>query len=426
MAFYLTVAVVAALLALGIYFVAAKKQVVAGRILITLVTGGVMLALALYFSVILSFITVDAWFYITMLFIFAALVTAAVCCAVCGVFKHRAAAASLTGAIILCAVVTAGFYSYHDYIDSIPALSENDDLLSSYAPYAQNTRAVTLEEPSALQFTSDFPRMDGATALYPVYASFARAVYPKEVIDDIGLEHAPQINENPYLKCTTTTGAYASIVNGEADIIFVAAPSEQQQKAAEDSGVSLVFTPIGKEAFVFFVNAQNPLDTISLTDIQKIYTGEIGDWAQLGVSGMGRIRAFQRPEGSGSQSALLRLMEGKQLAEPPKEDIIDGMGTIISRTADYKNYKNAIGYSFRFYATEMVSNHQIKLLRVNDIQPSTQNIENGSYPIASDFYAVTRRDCSENTKQLLAWILSEQGQSIIARTGYTPVQAAQH
>ena len=74
----------------------------------------------------------------------------------------------------------------------------------------------------------------------------------------------------------------------------------------------------------------------------------------------------------------------------------------------------------------MVSNHQIKLLRVNDIQPSTQNIENGSYPIASDFYAVTRRDCSENTKQLLAWILSEQGQSIIARTGYTPVQAAQH
>ena len=59
------------------------------------------------------------------------------------------------------------------------------------------------------------------------------------------------------------------------------------------------FTPIGKEAFVFFVNAKNPIEDITVEQIRKIYAGEITRWEELGVKGMGKIRAFQRSEGSG-------------------------------------------------------------------------------------------------------------------------------
>jgi DNA-binding transcriptional LysR family regulator len=87
--------------------------------------------------------------------------------------------------------------------------------------------------------------MDGATALYPIYSAFARALYPEEQIEG-------------HLLCSTTTGAWDAIVRGDADIIFTAAPSREQLQEAEDRGVTLNFIPIGKEAFVFFVNAKIP------------------------------------------------------------------------------------------------------------------------------------------------------------------------
>ncbi len=135
-----------------------------------------------------------------------------------------------------------------------------------------------------------------------------------------------------------------------------------------------------------------------------------------------RYAPFQRDKGSGSQSALERLMAGRELIKAPEEDVIDVMSGIITRTADYRNYKNAIGYSFRFYSTEMAGNEQIKLLSINGVAPTGENIENGTYPIASEFYAVTRTDAGENTIRLLEWIQGEQGQSLIEKTGYTPLK----
>ena len=331
------------------------------------------------------------------------------------------------------AAVTAvfvGFSAYQLYHESIPTLSENDNLLMDYAPYGEGTKAVSLSEESTLKITEDFPVMDGATALYPVYASFSKAIYPKEILENItettveGNVTTVRWNKNDYLDCSTTTYAYQKIVNGEADIIFAALPSDEQLNYAEENGVELVFTPIGKEAFVFFVNAKNPINDISLEDIQKIYSGELSEWSELGIKGLGDIRAFQRDAGSGSQSTLEKLMSGKELMTPPAENVVSGMGGIISKTANYRNYKNAIGYSFRFYTNEMVANDDIKVLSVNGVYPDIGTIEDGSYPLASYFYAVTRSDADENTLKILEWVQGEQAQEIVKLVGYTPLENA--
>ena len=52
-------------------------------------------------------------------------------------------------------------------------------------------------------------------------------------------------------------------------------------------------------------------------------------------------------------------MAGLPLTEPEQEDRISGMGGIITEVASYRNHKNAVGFSFRFYSTEMVENEQI-------------------------------------------------------------------
>ena len=119
-------------------------------------------------------------------------------------------------------------------------------------------------------------------------------------------------------------------------------------------------------------------------------------------------------------------MDGLPLMEPEQEDRVSAMDGIIRQVADYRNYANALGFSFRFYATEMAADGDIRLLSINGVPPTKQTIRDGSYPLTAQFYAVTAAPIGmpapeSRDKQLgafLDWILSEQGQEIIEKTGY--------
>lgn len=282
--------------------------------------------------------------------------------------------------------------------------------MEQYRPFMDHSNLAELDEPATLKLTSDLPRMDGATALYPLYAAFAQEIYPNKGY--------PLYNSEVSL--SQTPEAYKRLINGEADIIFAAPPSEGQKSMARRNGRELKLTPIGREAFVFFVNGENPVEGLTTEQIRGIYSGEITRWNQVGGENK-EIRAFQRPEDSGSQTMLERVMDGRELADPPRENRVSGMGGIIKRTADYRNYKNALGFSFLFYATEMVRDGDIRLLAVDGVMPERTTIANGEYPLATEFYAVTAGSDNPNVDLLLEWILSPQGQKLIELTGYTPL-----
>ncbi len=320
--------------------------------------------------------------------------------------------------LVVC-ILAAVYAAWGAYKESIPTVDDRGALLWEYRPFDPESKVVCLDEPSTLQFdlnTACRLRLDGATALYPVYSAFVQAVFPDGRRD------------SPYTyvaACTNTVNAYESLIHREVDMIFAAAPSQAQLDAAEQAGMELHLTPIGREAFVFFVNSKNPVTGLTVEEIQKIYTGEITNWKEVGGRNQ-RIRPFQRAENSGSQSALERLMEGLPLMKPEEEDRISGMDGIIRQVANYRNYKNALGFSFRFYAAEMVADDQIRLLSINGVEPTKETIRSGAYPISSEFYAITAAPAGqpapeENLSRLsdfLEWILSEQGQEIIEKTGY--------
>lgn len=312
-------------------------------------------------------------------------------------------------------------YNYHK---NIPTVSDEDyKIFNDYEPFIENSKCIQLD--STLKLTTDLPRIDGATALYPIYASIVQNVYPKDEYPYWKyFEDKPETDEQESIVvCSKTPTAYKRLIEGKTDIIFVAAPSQKQLQAAKDAGVELELIPIGKESFVFFVNANNPIDSLSSEQIKQIYSGEVTNWKELGGNDQS-IRAFQRPEGSGFQSALLRFMGDTNLIEPLEEDIISGMGGIIHQTANYKNYKNSIGYSFRFYSTELVKENQIKHLAIDGIKPSKENILNNTYPITNDFYAVTLKGhTNPNINKLIEWIIAEQGQQIIDEIGYVSIHS---
>jgi phosphate transport system substrate-binding protein len=294
--------------------------------------------------------------------------------------------------------------------DQVLTIAAPDVDLREYEPFSAQTKAVSLDKQSTLRFTSDLPRLDGATALYPLYSAFVQATYPQ------GNYNHPTSE----VICSKTGTAYKNLINGSVDIIFVAGPSEQQLQAAAVAGKKLMLTPIGYEAFVFFVNAANPVNDITTDQVKGIYAGEIANWKKVGGKNKA-IKAFQRPEDSGSQTRLIQLMGSTPLMQAPHRDVVAGMGGIVAQTADYKNYENAIGYSFLFYVTGMLNNDQVKLLAVDGVYPSAESIKNGTYPLNTTFYAVTAGSVNPNTQKFIDWIVSPQGQELVEKTGYIPL-----
>lgn len=71
-----------------------------------------------------------------------------------------------------------------------------------------------------------------------------------------------------------------------------------------------------------------------------------------------------------------------------------------------------------------VRNNQIKLIKVNGVYPDKNTIENNTYPFTDDFYAITTGANNKNVTNFVNWILSEQGQYLIEKTGYTPINKA--
>jgi phosphate transport system substrate-binding protein len=308
---------------------------------------------------------------------------------------------------LLFPAVTGSWYP----LAKIPEGGGDTPDLTLYEPFREDTLAVTLP-PSSVKISDDLPTLDGATALYPVYAGAVRAIYDEAA-------YTPET-----AICSNTPNAYSRLIKGDCDIIFVAGASEKQKAAAKAAGSELVFTPIGKEAFVFLVGKENPVDNLTYSQIKNIYSGKTAYWRTLGFEDGGKIIAFIRPEGSGSQTALQNIMGDLPIQSPqplPDKSLIGG-GSMMKQVSVYWNGKQpAIGYSYRYFATAMYYNPDAKLLSIDGVYPSIENIANDSYPFTYNFYAVTNGEPTGNEKIVIDWLLSPEGQLLIEKTGYIPL-----
>ena len=283
--------------------------------------------------------------------------------------------------------------------------------LYEYLPFEEDSKIATLDHPASLKLRTELPVVDGAAAVFPLYSAFVNATYPNRVeLYDGTLEY------------NNTVGGYQLLAERKTDIFFGAYPSEDQIAYAKEHGTEFIYTPIGKEAFVFFVHKDNPIDNLTTQQIKDIYSGKITNWKEVGGHNE-PISAFQRNEGSGSQSMLIRFMDGTPIMEPDTEKINTLMEGIIEQVADYRNKDGAIGFSFRYYMEGIIQNPDVKLLSVDGVAPTVENIQSGAYPITASLYAVTWKwNHNENVQRFLDWILSPEGQELVEKTGYVPIK----
>lgn len=275
-----------------------------------------------------------------------------------------------------------------------------------YFPFREESLLATYDGTPSIAFTEDYPRLDGTGETLPIYAAVVQATYKNVTAS------------REYVQCSNNDGIHW-LLEGQTDIFFSVRLSQKQINMAEQSGVELHFIPIAYEPFVFFVHNENPVSNLTIQQIQSIYLEEITNWEDVGGIDE-RIFPFQRRERSASHSFMCtQVMQGETLPPPLMGEINhEGFDYTI---ATYRNYSSSIGYTFHYFATQMPPKANIKLLSVDGVAPTAENVQNGTYPFVVTVYAITTGDESENTQILIDWLLSEEGQAFIEKCGYIPL-----
>ncbi len=249
----------------------------------------------------------------------------------------------------------------------------------------------------------NYPRTDGSTSTLPLDNAIREAI--------CGTDYTPASH-------TTTHTAFYRLIHKSNDLIFSVPISPEQEKMAQDADVTIEQYAISKEAFVFVLNAENPVSALTQDQLRGIYSGQITNWKEVGGDDA-PITAFQRNEDSGSQNYIKTFMGDTPLMDAPSAMRPGSMGSLMDAIALYDNAKYSIGYSYYAYAANMYgTGTELKFVAVDGVYPDEATIADDTYPLLPRNYAIIRSNSPQTARDLVRWILSPEGQKIVAENGY--------
>jgi phosphate transport system substrate-binding protein len=223
------------------------------------------------------------------------------------------------------------------------------------------------------------------------------------------------------IRLSQTHGAFMNLIDGNADIILTHRTISPDEKAHADAlGVTLIETPIALDAFVFVVNKDNPIQSLTIDQIQKIYTKRITNWSQVGGNKKD-IKVFTRPRNSGSEEIFKTLVMNDLEPSDFPEAQIGSMAWVFSEVI---NDKNSICYSFNTYKDlqARVSCDKVPVIAINGICPNDNTVKNNTYPLVSKLHVAIRSDVDRSSMayKLYEWLLSENAKYTITECGFLP------
>lgn len=220
----------------------------------------------------------------------------------------------------------------------------------------------------------------------------------------------------------------ASLIDGNCDMANTSRKMKKDEieAAVKRRGAQPREIIVGYDALAIYVHKSNPIESISVEELADLYgeEGHLTQWSELGVPkgtlGTDQIIRINRQSGSGTYAYFREAVLGK--GKDLKLASVDANGSkdavsLIARTPA------AIGYSGMGYATD-----EVKVLRVSRRRgergalPTVANAHNGTYPITRPLQIYVVGKPTGPVKEYLDWILSPEGQKIVAELGYVPVQ----
>ncbi|MGL6108160.1 phosphate ABC transporter substrate-binding protein [Romboutsia sp.] len=198
-------------------------------------------------------------------------------------------------------------------------------------------------------------------------------------------------------------------IDGTSEIGMASRDLKDEEKSA-----GLTETQIAIDGIAVIVNKNNEVKDLTLDQIKGIYTGKITNWKEVGGKDT-PIVVVSREDGSGTRDGFQENV-GFESEELTKEaQISDGSGNIKSTV---EGNENAIGYISHGYVDQAVF-----AVKVDGVDATEETIKDKTYVIQRPFIIVHKEDkLSENGKKLIDFILSDEGQDLVASKGFVKIK----
>lgn len=220
---------------------------------------------------------------------------------------------------------------------------------------------------------------------------------------------------------SNTHQSYMNLIDGKVELVIAArAASRDENKYARDNNVALIEKPIAKDALTFMVNNSNSIESLSVEQIRKIYTGDITNWQEVGGEDM-LITPYVRNRNSGSQEKFeTMVMDGLEIKKFPEWHMGTAMDTPYFQI---ENDRSGIAFSPYYYYSVIVGYGSTKAIGIEGVSMTKENIYNDTYPYVTNIYASIRADIDKSSTayKIFEFLTSDKGQSVVEESGYIPL-----
>jgi phosphate transport system substrate-binding protein len=214
----------------------------------------------------------------------------------------------------------------------------------------------------------------------------------------------------------------AALLNGDADLANASRPMREREKFLLMQGRSKTARefPVALDALAVFVNRDNPVQSLTIDQLRRIYVGELTNWREVGGPDLA-ITVYNRDEASGTYAYFQdHVLDGAAYTD--QAEVIPETAKIIEAV---KDQKGGIGYGGIAYVEEAHGTvHGVDVASAEDgvpIAPTMENAVHGLYPLARLLYVYSAGTPTALQEDFLDFVRSARGQKIIEEVGYYPL-----
>ncbi len=210
----------------------------------------------------------------------------------------------------------------------------------------------------------------------------------------------------------------AALLDGTTEIAMSSRKMKFDEKIkCQEAGKAVTEKIIAYDALAVVVNPGNPVSQLNRAQLEGIFTGKIKNWKEVGGQDL-KIIAYSRESSSGTYEFFKEhIMKNKNYASNILS--LPATGAIMQSVGQTKG---AIGYVGLAYLNKDVKALHVSFDGKNFVEPSEENALNKSYPIIRPLYFYIDKKAEAKSKPFVDFILSAEGQKIVAQVGYVPVK----
>lgn len=181
----------------------------------------------------------------------------------------------------------------------------------------------------------------------------------------------------------------------------------------EETAKGLTATTFALDGIAIIVNQENPVQDLSLEQIQGLATGSISNWKEVGGNDA-PVVLIGREAGSGTRDGFESIVDVKDSCKYEQE--LTSTGAVIAGVAANAN---AFGYASLASVDESV-----KAITVDGVAASEETVQDGTYKIQRPFIFVIKEDTalSAPAQAFLDYAISDEAAELISKAGAVPVK----